>query len=87
MPAGSPVTCVEHSSLDFKPKMGIRSLHGHNVREIYVCVLFFFFFFFFFAFLEPHPQPMEVPRLGLESELQLPAYTTSHSNAGSNPDP
>ena len=29
--------------------------------------------FFFFLFLGPHLQPMEVPRLGVESELQLPA--------------
>ena len=28
----------------------------------------------FFAFLGPHLQHMEVPRLGVESELQLPAY-------------
>ena len=26
-------------------------------------------FFFFFAFLGPYPQHMEVPRLGVESEL------------------
>ena len=26
---------------------------------------------------------MEVPRPGVESELQLPAYTTAHGNAGS----
>ena len=31
-----------------------------------------FFFFFFLG-----PQHMEVPRLGVESELQLPAYTTA----------
>ena len=42
--------------------------------------LFFFFFnlknvFKFFCFLGPHPQHMEVPRLGVESELQLLAYT------------
>ena len=30
-------------------------------------------FFFFFVFLGPHPQHGEVPRLGIESELQLPA--------------
>ena len=29
----------------------------------------------FLFFLEP--QPMEVPRLGVESELQLPAYTVA----------
>ena len=27
------------------------------------------FFFFFFCFLGPHPQHMEVPRLGVKSEL------------------
>ena len=32
---------------------------------------------FFFCFLEPHLQHMEVPRLGVEWELQLPAYTTA----------
>jgi len=31
----------------------------------------------FFVFLGPHPQHMEVPRLGVESELQLPAYATA----------
>ena len=34
-------------------------------------------------FLEPHLWHMEVPRLRVESELQLPACTTAHSNAGS----
>ena len=29
-----------------------------------------------FFFLGPHLQHMEVPRLGFESELKLPAYTT-----------
>ena len=53
----------------------------------------------FFCFLGPHPRHMEVPRLGVESELQLPAsitqpqqrriqalsvtYTIAHGNAGS----
>ena len=30
--------------------------------------------FFLFVFLGPHPWPMEVPRLGVKSELQLPAF-------------
>ena len=30
-----------------------------------------------FCFLGPHLQHMEVPRLGIESELQLPASTTA----------
>ena len=36
----------------------------------------FFFFFSFFIFLGLHLQHMEVPRLGAESELRLPAYAT-----------
>ena len=31
----------------------------------------------FVAFLELHLQHMEVPRLGVKSELQVPAYTTA----------
>ena len=38
---------------------------------------FFFFFFFFFVYLGPHLWHMEVPRLGVELELQMPAYTTA----------
>ena len=38
---------------------------------------FFFFFFFFFSFLGLHQKYMEVPRLGVELELQLPADTTA----------
>ena len=34
-------------------------------------------FFFFLVFLGPHPGHMEVPRLGVELELQLLAYTKS----------
>ena len=37
----------------------------------------FFLFFFFFGFLGPYLRHMEVPRLGVESDLQLPAYTTA----------
>ena len=37
----------------------------------------FFFFFFFFGFLLPHVWHMEVPGLGVESELQWSAYTTA----------
>ena len=35
------------------------------------------FLFFFLCFLGPQPQHMEVPRLGVKLELQLPAYTTA----------
>ena len=41
---------------------------------------------FFLVFLGQHPQHMEIPRLGVESELQLPAYTTATAmQAGSEP--
>ena len=44
---------------------------------------FLFFFFSCFCFLGLHPWHMEIPRLGVESELQLPAYI----NATAMPDP
>ena len=37
----------------------------------------FFVFCFFFGFLGPYPGHMEVPRLGVQSELQPLAYTTA----------
>ena len=40
----------------------------------------FFFFFFFFFFFWPHLLHMEFSRLGVKSELQLPAYTTATSD-------
>jgi len=41
---------------------------------------------FLFLFLGLHLWHMEVPRLGVKSELQLPAYASlSHSNARSHP--
>ena len=41
------------------------------------CATFFCFLFFFFLFLGPHLWHMEVPRLGVKSKLQPPAYTTA----------
>ena len=41
--------------------------------------------FFFYIFIEPHPWHIEVPRLGVESELKLPAYTTATATMGSEP--
>ena len=56
--------------------------------DIYTLIFLFFYFYFFvfyfftfifllffFVFLGPHMRHMDVPRLGVESELQLPAYT------------
>ena len=41
--------------------------------------------FFFFGFLGPHLQQREVPRLGVESELQLPGYSTATAKQTLNP--
>ena len=39
------------------------------------------FFFFFLVFLEPHLWHVEVPRLGVKSELHPPAYTAATAMA------
>ena len=52
-------------------------LHRTKTRS---CLFFFFFFFFFFlsfVLLGLYPQHMEVPRLGVQSELWLPAFATA----------
>ena len=43
--------------------------------------VFFVWFFFCVFFLQMHLQHMEVPGLGVESELQLPAYATATTTA------
>ena len=43
------------------------------------------FFSCFFCLLGPYPRPKEVPRIGTESELQLPAYTTATATWGPSP--
>ena len=40
-------------------------------------VLLYLFIFLVIVLLGPHPRHMEVPRLDVESELQLPAYITA----------
>ena len=52
----------------------------HDVRPSDLIHLFFFLFFWgdvSFLFLGPHPRHMEVPRLGIKSELQPTAYATT----------
>ena len=49
---------------------------GNHVDCVYER-LFIFFIFVFLSFLGLHPQHMELPRLGVESELQMPAYATA----------
>ena len=41
------------------------------------CFLFYFILFYFIVFFGLHTRHMEVPRLGVQSELKLPAYTTA----------
>ena len=38
---------------------------------------YFLFMYLFICFLGPQVQHMEAPRLGVDLELQLPAYTTA----------
>ena len=54
--------------------LGLVSWVFRTNDTIWVCS-FLFLLFFFFCFLGLHLQHMEVPRLGVESELPLPAYT------------
>ena len=61
-----------------KAKGGVRGMHTcQSLKSLifpcsnYVSVLLFFFFF-----LGPHLRHMEVPRLGVQLELQLQAYAT-----------
>ena len=66
---------------------------------LYILFLSFFLlllFFFFLYFLGPHPRHMEVPRLGVESELQLqptpqltatPDPPSTEGGKGLNPNP
>jgi len=42
----------------------------------------FFGLLLIYLFLGPHPQHMEVPTLGVKSELKLPAYTTVIATPG-----
>ena len=52
--------------------------HGKVIQPLCIHLLILLFIFIIFlVFLGPHPQHMEVPRLGFESELQLPAYATA----------
>ena len=44
---------------------------------IFTWSFLFILFFCLFVFLQPHPRHMEVPGLGVESDLQLPAYATA----------
>ena len=46
---------------------------------VFVAVFWVFVWLGVFCFLGPHLRHTEVPRLGVQSELQLPAYTTARA--------
>ena len=59
-------------------------LHSNPRKAVFLC--FFFLFLFSFCFLESNSQHIEVPRPGIKSDLQLPAYTTATvTSSGSKP--
>ena len=56
------------------------------ISNMYIHIHVFYFLFTYFSFLLwPHLQHMEVPRLGVELELQLPAYAIATATLGSKP--
>ena len=52
---------------------------------IIVFLLLLFLLLLLFCFLGPQPWHMEVPRLGVKSELQLPAYSTATATQDPSP--
>ena len=50
----------------------------------FLTIYILFTYLFIFAFLRLHPWYMEVPRLGVKLELQLPAYVTATATWGPN---
>ena len=79
----STVFVISCLSLDSHSKRGeVVSHHGFDLHfsEDLQCKSFFFFFFL----LRLYSQHMEVPRLGVESELQLPAYSTATATSDPN---
>ena len=51
-------------------------LYKSTQPQLQIFLIFLFFYFFFVVFLGLHQQHIKVPRLGVESELPLLAYTT-----------
>ena len=54
-----------------------QTIHRHKGVLAY-----FYYFYHCFVFLGPHPWHMEVPRLGVKSELQLLATATATGDLG-----
>ena len=60
---------IEYSSLCYTVGTCLLSIPIYSSKQV--------IFLYFFVFLGPHSWHMEVPRLGVELELQLPACTTA----------
>ena len=60
-----------------KPQLWQRQTLSRCVQGAFFLPFEIGFILLFFGFSGPHPWHMEVPRLGVKSELQLPAYTTA----------
>ena len=69
---------LDHFTSSLKVHEG-SSLSTSTLTLVVVVVLFFvvFFGFFFFCFLGPYLWHTQVPRLEVESQLHLAAYTTA----------
>ena len=69
------------SQLTFLAYMTLSICLTYFLKQLFYKFRFYiglgFFFFFLFFFLVPQLRHMEVPRLGVKLELQLPAYTTA----------
>ena len=65
--------------------MSVKEMKNEKVSEIFtknlhmIFILHVHLFFLKIFFFGVHLQHMEVPRLKVESEMQLPAYTTATS--------
>ena len=66
-------------------KLILEHFHPKSLVHTLRCSIFYLLIiiniFLSFVFLGPHPWHMKVPRLGVESELQLPAYATATATA------
>ena len=71
--------------MEFQPDLAylITFAQFENLDRLAVLILLKYPIFFFFVFLGPHFWHMDVPRLGVKSELELPVYTI----ATATPDP
>ena len=67
----------------FLLKIKIIYIYTHIYRYMYIFLFYFILFFIFFCLFRAAPSHMEIPWLGVELKLQLPAYTT----ATATPDP